>query len=78
MFLEQDAVLGLSRFVAKYEAYVREMKAQKKEPVTMLAYLVEMVQLTKRRFIAAAFRHWSFFLFFFSHSFGNNKTQMEC
>ena len=32
MFLEQDAVL------------VREMKAQKKEPVTMLAYLVEMVQ----------------------------------
>ena len=40
MFLEQDAVLGLSRFVAKYEAYVREMK----EPVTMLAYLVEMVQ----------------------------------
>ena len=29
MFLEQDAVLGLSRFVAKYEAYVREMKAQK-------------------------------------------------
>ena len=44
MFLEQDAVLGLSRFVAKYEAYVREMKAQKKEPVTMLAYLVDMVQ----------------------------------
>ena len=33
-----------SLFVAKYEAYVREMKAQKKEPVTMLAYLVEMVQ----------------------------------
>ena len=34
-------------------------------------------QLTKRRFIAAAFRHWSVFLSFFSHSFGNSKTQME-
>ena len=51
MFLEQDAVLGLSRFVAKY--------------VSLSGRNGSVDQLTKRRFIAAAFRHWSFFLVFF-------------
>lgn len=44
MFLEADAQVGLSRFVARYEQYVREMKKANKEPLTILAYLVEMVR----------------------------------
>lgn len=44
MFAEQDALLGLSRFVAQYERYVKAAKAQEKEPISMLAYLVEIVQ----------------------------------
>lgn len=44
MFLEKDAALGLSKFVAQYERYVQKTKAQHKEPISMLAYLVEIMQ----------------------------------
>lgn len=44
MFAEKDAVLGLNRFVAQYERYVKTTEAQHEEPISMLAYLVEIIQ----------------------------------
>ena len=44
MFLDTDAVLGLSKFVAQYESYVEKTEAKHEEPISMLAYLVEMFQ----------------------------------
>lgn len=44
MFLETDAVRGLSKFVAQYERYLAKTEAMHEEPISMLAYLIEMIQ----------------------------------
>ena len=80
MFLEQDAVLGLFQIRSKIRSICKKDESTEERTsyhVSLSGRNGSVDQLTKRRFIAAAFRHWSVFCSFFLTLFGNSKTQME-
>lgn len=44
MFLETDAVSGFSQFISAYERYVRSTEKRNEKPISILAFLLEMLQ----------------------------------
>lgn len=44
MTTDCNVVLGFAQIMYDYDRYVEESKAQNKEPLSILAYLVEMFQ----------------------------------